>query len=207
MPDKIAAELSAISGLLGNIYLCKPTKEAIKNWKELLSGDVRHSLSELRRAIDGIDVYSEQEFEDLLWEFTRLFIGPYKLPCPPWESVYASAKGLMVQEAYDEVKDLHDEMGLTISNPDVMADHIGAELNFLSILFDRIDLDTEKGRYYIAAARRFLDDHLKKWTPQFTRDMEEAANLPFYKALARATRNFILIECNQVDQIDPKQRP
>ncbi len=200
MPDKIAAELSAISGLLGNIYLCKPTREAIKNWKELLSGDVLHSLWELKEAIDGIDIHSEQEFEDLLWEFTRLFIGPYKLPCPPWESVYTSAKGLMVQEPYDEVKDLHDEMGLVISNPDVMADHIGAELNFFSILFDRIDLDPGKGRYYIAAARRFLNEHLKKWIPQFTQDMEEAANLPFYKALARATRDFIVTECNHMNQ-------
>ena len=196
----IAAELSAISSLLSNIYLCKPTREAIKNWKELLSGNILNSLSELKEAVDGIDLHSDQEFEDLLWEFTRLFIGPYRLSCPPWESVYASPKKLMMQEAYDEVKDLYRETGLAITNPDVMADHIGAELNFLSILFDRIDFDPKEGSHYIAVVKRFLDEHLKTWIPHFTLDMEEAATLPFYKALARITRDFILTECNLLDQ-------
>jgi TorA maturation chaperone TorD len=200
MPDKMAAEWSAISSLLGNIYLCKPTREAIKNWKELLSTGSPSSLSELKEAIDRIDLCSEQELEDLLWEFTRLFIGPYKLPCAPWESVYLSAKRLLRQEVHEEVMDFYAQVGLAIRTPDVMADHIGAELNFLSVLLGRIDLNPKKRLYYINAVRRFLDEHLKRWIPHFTRDMEEAATLPLYKALARITRDFILTECNSLDQ-------
>ncbi len=194
MSNETGVELSKISGLLSNIYLCKPTEEAIKNWKVLLSEDVPDSIVELKDAIDGIDLNSEQEFEDLLWEYTRLLIGPYKLPCPPWESVYASPKRLMMQEAYDEVRDLYDEIGLAINNPDIMPDHIGAELNFLAVLYERINTDPEKKIYYMDVARRFLDEHLKRWIPDFTLDMEEAAVSRFYKALARVTRDFIMTE-------------
>jgi len=200
MKPEMAMKFEKILSLLSSLYVCKPTKETIQNWKVLFNGEVPDFMKDLKGATDAIDPHSEQQMEDLLWEYTRLFIGPYKLPCPPWESVYASPKKLMMQEAYDEVKDLYNEIGLAITNPDVMADHIGAELNFLSILFDRIDFDPGKRLHYIDAAKRLLDKHLKTWIPQFTRDMEEAAIHPFYKALARITRNFVLTECNRLDQ-------
>ena len=191
-----AREFSKILELLSNLYLCKPTKEAVENWKALFSNNVPKSLSNLKDAIDKVDVYSEQELEDLLWEYTRLFVGPYKLPCPPWESVYISPKRLMMQEPCDEIRDFHNEIGLTINNPDVMPDHIGAELNFLAVLYKKMESAPEKRPYYADIAKRFLDEHLTKWIPQFTSDMAEAANSIFYKALAHVTRDFIATECD-----------
>jgi TorA maturation chaperone TorD len=46
----------------------------------------------LKGALDAINLESEEELEELLWDYTRLFIGPYHLPCPPLESVYTSPK-------------------------------------------------------------------------------------------------------------------
>ena len=180
--------------LLSNLYLCRPTKEAIQTWKELLSGEVPDSLMGLEAAIEKMGLCSEQDFEDLLWEYTRLFVGPYKLPCPPWESVYKSARRLMMQEACDEVIGFYDEMGLAIDNPDVMPDHIGVELNFLAVLYGKMDSDPERRPYYMATAKRFLDEHLLRWIPEFTMDMEEAADSAFYKSLAQATRGFMMAE-------------
>jgi TorA maturation chaperone TorD len=194
--DAMTTECSKILELLSNLYLCKPTKEAIKNWKALLSHDVPRSLSGLKEAIDKIDLNSEQELEDLLWEFTRLFIGPYKLPCPPWESVYISGRRLMMQEAYDEVQDFYQDVGLEIRNPEINADHIGAELNFLAVLYGKMNGDPEKRLYYMDIAKRFLDEHLMSWIPQFTLDMEEAADFALYKTLAQVTREFIGAKCN-----------
>ena len=191
-----AREFSKILELLSNLYLCKPTKEAVENWKALFSNNVPKSLSNLKDAIDKVDVYSEQELEDLLWDYTRLFVGPYKLPCPPWESVYISPKKLMMQEACDEIRDFHNEIGLTINNPDVMPDHIGAELNFLAVLYKKMESAPEERPYFADIAKRFLDEHLTKWIPQFTSDMAEAANSLFYKALALVTRDFIATECD-----------
>jgi len=180
--------------LLSNLYLCRPTKEAIQTWKELLSGGVPDFLMQLKAAIEKMDLRSEQDFEDLLWEYTRLFVGPYKLPCPPWESVYRSGRRLMMQEACDEVNRFYDEVGLIINNPDVMPDHIGVELNFLAVLYGKMDSDPERRPYYRKTAKRFLDEHLLRWIPQFTMDMEDAADSAVYKSLAEVTRKFILTE-------------
>ncbi|MBI5196765.1 MAG: molecular chaperone TorD family protein [Nitrospirae bacterium] len=180
-----------IFNLLSTMYLCKPTKEALENWKVLLSGDVPDFMADLKNSIDNIDLNSEQTLEDLLWEYTRLFIGPYRLPCPPWESVYTSSRKLMMQDAYDEVLNFYNEAGLAVNNPDIMSDHIGAELNFLAVLFQRIDSEPEKMFYCTNIAIRFLDEHIIKWVPTFTRDMEDAADSFFYRALAMSTRNFI----------------
>ncbi len=180
-----------VLNLLSSMYLCKPTKEALENWKILLSENVPDFLLDLKNAVDSINLDSEQEVEDLLWEYTRLFIGPYKLPCPPWESVYTSPKKLMMQDAYDEVLDFYSGTYLAVNNPDIMPDHIGVELNFLAVLFQKIDREPEKMSYCTNIAIRFLDEHIIKWVPEFTQDMEDVADSSFYKALARATRNFI----------------
>jgi TorA maturation chaperone TorD len=191
-------ELIEACGLLGSMYLCKPDRETLDSWRALLSEAVPDILSDLKDALEKIDMASDSELEDLLWEYTRLFIGPYKLPCPPWESVYTSPKRLMMQEAYDEVRDYYNKAGLTVNNQGIMADHIGAELNFLAVVLQKAHSDPKKEQYYRDLIEGFLDEHVIKWIPQFARDMEDAADLLFYKTLARVTRSMIdLIERGQ----------
>ena len=176
--------------LLSSMYLCKPSREVIENWQIALAEDRSGLLDDLKKAIAKTDVSSQKELEELLWDYTRLFIGPYKLPCPPWESVYTSPKRLMMQEAADQVNKLYKEAGLEINSNDVMPDHIGAELNFLAVLLQKALSQTEKD-FYMGIAGRFLAEHLLKWLPNFTKDLEDAAEAPMYKALARTTRNVI----------------
>ena len=102
----------------------------------------------------------------------------------------------MMQEAAAEVQNIYRATGLTINTSDIMHDHIGAELNFLSILFLRINTEVGGKNDYIKIAEKFLNEHLMKWVPQFTCNMEEAADSLFYKALARATRN-VLVSINE----------
>jgi len=177
--------------LLSSMYLCKPTRESLANWRQVLMDEPLAEADELKRALDAIDLDSEQELEDLLWEYTRLFIGPHRLPCPPLESVYTSPKRLMMQDAYDEVREFYARIGIEVGSADVMPDHIGAELNFLAILFDRMVAEPEKRLVYEELAEEFLSRHLGNWVPCFTADQEEAAETLFYKALARITREAV----------------
>jgi TorA maturation chaperone TorD len=185
------ATLSETLKLLSSMYLCKPSRESIENWKGALAEDPSIFLADLKKAAGDIDVGSVEELEELLWEYTRLFIGPYKLPCPPWESVYTSAKRLLMQEAADQVRQLYRETGLTINTADVLPDHIGAELNFFAVLLQKTHLEADGKEQLMRITGIFLDDHLLKWIPDFTRDMENAAETSFYKAVAKATRNII----------------
>jgi TorA maturation chaperone TorD len=188
--SEIATPGEAIA-MLGSMYLCKPTREAVQNWKTALAEDTSIFLVDLKKATISIDLNSEEELENLLSEYTRLFIGPYKLPCPPWESVYTSPKRLMMQDAAANATKLYHEAGLTLGDAEVMPDHIGAELSFLALLLQRMHSETNEKDDYPGIAEKLLNDHLLKWTPDFTRDMEEAADTLFYKELAKATRNVI----------------
>ncbi|MBF0592849.1 MAG: molecular chaperone TorD family protein [Nitrospirae bacterium] len=187
----VIVEPSKAVSLLSSMYLCKPSKAAIEKWKMALDEDTSLFLWDMKEAFDEIDTESEKELEDILWEYTRLFIGPYKMQCPPWESVYTSSKRLMMQEAHDEVRNFYNEAGLAMNNPDIMPDHIGAELNFLALLLQDIDAEAEKGQDFQDMAKRFLDEHLGKWIPQFANDMEDAADTSFYRTLARITKTLI----------------
>ena len=178
-------------GLLSSMFLCKPSKEGVAEWRAFLRGVGSPFLDELRDVLDRIDPAGEKEMEDLLWEYTRLFIGPYKLPCPPWESVYASPKRLMMQESHDAVSDFYRQAGVSIADPNVVADHVGAELSFLAILYGKMETEPEEVARYGELAERFLAEHPRAWIPSFSVDMEMAAQSQFYKALARATRTAI----------------
>ncbi|MBF0556814.1 MAG: molecular chaperone TorD family protein [Nitrospirae bacterium] len=188
----VMVEPARVVSLLSSMYLCKPSGTAIEKWKMVLAGDTSLFLWDMKEALKEIDTESKKGLEDILWDYTQLFIGPYKLPCPPWESVYTSAKRLMMQEAHDEVQNFYNEAGLAMNTPGIMPDHIGAELNFLALLLQDAGVEPEKGQNFHALAKRFLEEHLRGWILKFTGDMENAADTFFYRALARVTRNFIM---------------
>jgi len=79
-------------------------------------------------------------------------------------------------------------MGLAVNSPQIMADHIGAELNFAALLEENIRLGDEN---FPEAARKFRRNHLERWIPQFNTHLENGADCCFYRALALDTRNFL----------------
>ena len=177
--------------MLSSMYLCKPSPAAVQNWKGALGEDASIFLQDLKKAVSEIDTSSEEELEELACEYTRLFIGPYKLPCPPWESVYTSPKKLMMQDAAEQVSNIYREMGLAIGSGDVMPDHIGAELNFLGVLFGKMNEEPENKEAYVGIMQKFFEEHLNQWVFRFTSDMEESTDSAFYKALAKATGDIL----------------
>lgn len=177
--------------LLSQIYLCSPTRETLAAWK-LLMPNCAELLPALAGTLRFMNLSDEKELEELHWDYSRLFIGPYKLPCPPWESVYTSPNRLMMQSAHDEVLEAYREMDLAVNNPGILPDHIGMELNFAALLAEKIHSDP--GGKARAVALKFWASHLKNWIPQFTADLEKSASSPFYKALGQDTRYLIMEE-------------
>ena len=184
-------DVSSALGLLGSMYLCPPTREGVAEWLSLARGIALPVVNGVREALGGLHLDSEQEMEDLLWDYTMLFIGPGRLPCPPWESVYTSPKRLLMQEAFDSVSAFYQECGLSVGDPKVLQDHIGAELSFLAVLHEKMRDQQGDVSSYRRAAERFLAEHPRRWIPAFAADMEGAANTPLYKALARATAELL----------------
>lgn len=186
-PAAAALTPAAVFGLLASMYLFKPTADAIGNWRVLMSEGAPEFLGELNEAINEINPKSEEEMQNLLWDFTRLFIGPYRLPSPPWESVYTSEKRLLLQEASDAVRAAYDQAGVGVGTSDILPDHVGAELSFVGILLEKIETSSADEEACRQLVMSFAKEHLSNWMPRFTSDLEKAAETSFYKALARST--------------------
>jgi DMSO reductase family type II enzyme chaperone len=80
-------------------------------------------------------------------------------------------------------------------------DHICLELEFLCVLAAKEayalehQLDGEQLAQCRDAQRKFLREHLGRWTPAFTRRLAAATHEPTLRALAEFTRAFIESEC------------
>ncbi len=186
-PPAPALAQSELLGLLSSMYLCKPVTEALVEWRNAMSDGVPEYLEELAHAIAGTDPNSPEAMQDLLWDYTRLFLGPYRLPCPPWESVYTSSQRMVLQEASDAARAAYAEAGVEVGASNVMPDHVGVELNFLSLLLEKIEANTGGEDACRRRARDFLDTHLRNWVPRFAADMGRAAQTAVFKALAQST--------------------
>lgn len=121
------------------------------------------------------------ELDGLRGEYTRLFIGPAKLPAPPWESVYVSSDGLIFQACTLEVRRVYREAGYqTAAYPHEADDHLAAELDFMAQLSEdaRAAYDVgERNRAFelLSCQRRFLDEHLVTWVGAFAQRLAEGA--------------------------------
>ena len=94
---------------------------------------------------------------------------------------------MLLQEPSDAVRAIYERLGVEVGTPSVLPDHIGAELNFMGILLQKIEFGSMEQETYRQLSRDFLDEHLRNWIPRFASDMEKAAETSLYKALARST--------------------
>lgn len=138
---------------------------------------------------------TDETFDDLRAEFTRLFAGgPGPVQAPPWESVFFSRDRLVFQQETLEVRGWYGKFGLELVNkyqePD---DHIGIEMGFIAHLAQLALAAEEAGdaarrEELLQAQSGFLSDHLLRWGPVWAGLVLKYARTPFYRGLAYLTR-------------------
>ena len=80
-------------------------------------------------------------------------------------------------------------------------DHIGMELEFMSVLAAKeahaheLQLDEENVELCVGAQKKFLREHLGRWSPAFARRLARRATDETLAVLAEFTRDFISAEC------------
>ena len=140
---------------------------------------------------------------ELAVDYVRAFIGhgiDGHAAAYPFESVYTSAKRLMMQGARDEVLALYRAEGVDKSDDwKDGEDHVALELEFMKTLAERAakalhEGDEAEATRLLQVQHAFLDDHLRKWLPTFTRDMGIFAKTDLYLGLARLTAGFLRVE-------------
>ena len=137
------------------------------------------------------------DLEPLKVDFSKLFVGPYKLSAAPYGSVYLEGERKMMGDSTLDVRNRYREAGLdTANNFKDAPDHIGAELEFMYyLIFKEIEAfansDIETAIDFIQKQKSFLEDHLMAWVPEFAKSIIENAESPFYPNLAKTTKAFL----------------
>lgn len=133
----------------------------------------------------------EEAIENLAVDFDRVFFGMGPLTSEkafPYESVYTSEGGLMMQDAYAEVKHEYRRSGWqknpAFSEPE---DHIAVELLFMGRCCDEAaaalrDGDEAAAEASLLTQKGFIDAHMLNWIGRFVGDVERATDGLYAKA-------------------------
>ncbi|MEF9875566.1 MAG: molecular chaperone TorD family protein [Gordonibacter sp.] len=142
----------------------------------------------------------EAQLEQLAVVFDRAFFGMGPRTAQkafPYESVYTSEGGLMMQDAYSAVLQVYRDASF-VKNPGFTEpeDHLAVELAFMALLCERaIEAlrggDEEGAETHLAAQLTFLQQHLLNWVAPFARDVQAAAESGFYLHLALFTEAYL----------------
>jgi len=144
--------------------------------------------------------FESEDPQELLVDYTRLFLGPIDAPARPYGSVWLEDRQILMQDSTQGVIALYEEGEFEIADDfRDLPDHVAAELEFLYLLLFRHaeairNDDVQEIENYRRLRRRFLEEHLGRWVAPFARAMEQGSQTAFYRELAEATRSFVRFE-------------
>jgi TorA maturation chaperone TorD len=151
--------------------------------------------------------YAFANVEELLVEYTRLFLGPGDAPARPYGSLWLETGKSLMQDSTMAVQELYRAGGFELSDDfKELPDHIAAELEFLYVLLFH---ESRKGGAGTGEdpidpgilRRKLLSEHVGRWVGPFTDALRAAAKVDFYRELADVTRRFVLAEASRAKQL------
>lgn len=151
-----------------------------------------------------------QHYENLHWDYTKMFIGPFDLLASPWESLYVRNDKLLFQKTTMDIRKLYEKYSYQTSNVNVEADdHIGLELDFMYHL-NKLCIQSGEQKnhqtvseilYLIKEQQSFLKNHLLAFVSQFTMNVRENADTTFFIGLAEILHHFLLIDSKVLQEL------
>ena len=145
----------------------------------------------------ALELMRETPVEDLLREYTKLFLGPEDYIAAPWESVYTSKERALFQESTLDVRAWFKRFGYVAGGyPNYPDDHISIMMQFMALMGGKandalIVGEMEVYRNLIAGQMQFAKEHLLSWVFQYARDMQQSETNFFYPQLAIALAEFV----------------
>jgi len=131
---------------------------------------------------------AEPVSEELLLEYSRLFLGPGGVPCPPYGSIYLDGV-LMGPSALDAVRCYRSEDLRVAASWREPPDHIAVELGFmarLSVVYSSAAdaNNTSEAARLLRIQAEFLRDHLGRWGPAFAERLRQATSCHLFRFLS-----------------------
>lgn len=140
--------------------------------------------------------FAAEGIEELLVDYTRLFLGPVDARAKPYGSVWLGPDGLAMQDSTMAVVGLYEEGGFELSEDfRDLPDHVAAELEFLYLLL--FHESRASAANAVALKRRLLEEHLGRWIGPFSDAVKAGAQCDFYRELGDLTSRFVALEARR----------
>jgi len=169
--------------------------------------DIQEGLRQAQKDLAENNLLEDQQFESLQWDYTKMFIGPYKLPAPPWETAYLTEERLLFQEETLDVRRRYLAYNFLPQNyPHEADDHIGLMLDFMyrltELALKRYEAgESDAARQILMDQESFLQEHLLNWVPRLAQDVIEHAEHDFYRGMARVLRGSLRVDLEGVAEL------
>ena len=192
--------------LLSSFFLKEASVEVLETLSSLSLPPMRSEKS-IRNLIPpkGKEVKSFKEELDV--DFARIFLGLNCRGAFPYESVYRTKLGLLMQDPFDEVREFYGKMGFK-KNPGLKEpeDHIAIELAFMANLAHQTGMALKNDKKqealtHLEQQREFLRQHLSPWVPSFCKDIQEVAWTEFFKSSASLLSAWISSDREELDRL------
>ncbi|GER93709.1 hypothetical protein A45J_1465 [hot springs metagenome] len=163
-------ERSELYKLFAGLFMNVPSDELIMHAKEVLQLKSTESPQQIRM------------------DFENIFLR-HDLHIAPYESLYNYPLGdrpRLLGHAAQDVQAFYISAEIVMDEEiNFMPDHISAEMLFMSYLIENDMLEVQK---------RFLEEHLVKWVPEYCNELQKHVGTIFYKEVANILKEFILSE-------------
>ena len=156
------------------VFAALDVDAAAEEWPFVEADDARSALALMK---EGAQAGAQSD--EVVWEYRRLFVGPAPKPTPPWGSVYTDRECVVFGGTCLELRQWMREVGIErLGDEKDPEDHIGLMLLLVA---------------WIAEHRpEVLEDclrlHVLPWSSHLLEELEDAAEQPLYKGLARLAR-------------------
>ncbi len=185
---------------------------------EVSEDQVEHMAAQDFSGMSGGDALIAEGFEDIArylrkrdtgtrqqlavdYAHTFLAAGNYEsFAATPYESVFTSPTGLLMQEARDEVYKAYCQQRVqpdeALRTPE---DHVTFEFEFMATLLERTNDalaagDVERARECARTARDFNEAHQLNWIDDLCDAVMDCAQTRFYRGLSKVTRGWVHLE-------------
>ncbi len=180
-----------------DIVLDPHTQEALELMLDEEDSGFANYLGLLKDLSTALGNDPDDTLNQLKTEYTRLMIGPDKLPAPPWESIYVTKERTLFQETTLSVRRAYLNYKFLPANyPHEADDHLAFELDFMAHLakltlekFNEQKVRTIKR--LLADQKAFLEEHLLLWIGDFAKDIQASKTHLFYPQIAALTERFL----------------
>ncbi len=156
-----------------------------------------------RRLEQALQDDSPGRLTGLAVDYARLCLGSDpREGADPYESVHRNKEGLLMQDEWEAVLRLYDELGLArAATTYETEDHLALELECMAQLCTRQETALRAGEFpaaswWLEQQVRLLDEHLLRWVPSFVGRVQKLGQTDFYKAFGALTEEYLKMDRN-----------